>query len=580
MPTPTAREPGYAPGVAMVLAAGLCLSFNGLILRHIEGADGWQILFWRSLTLSALVFGFIAARHRGRIIAPVRAVGRPGLLVALLLGGGFVCYLFALLWTTVANVLFTLSAGPFFAALLAWAVLGERVSGATRLAIAAAMAGVALMAGGGLAAGGGAGGLIGIVLALGAVLSFAGTLVVWRRARGVDMVPATGLAGVVAAVVCALMIDDLTVPARDLALSALTGVLAAVGFTLLTLGARHVAPAEVALLGLGEAVLGPLWVWLGVGEVPGALTLAGGAVVLAAVVGQALGGLRRGRRSGAVAVGAVVGLLLVPAAAPALAQGGNQGARPADSSPTAYVRWADQVLARPPDGVQFLDRLERRIVELTNERRREQGLDPVEPDEALKRPARAHAISMLRRGYFAHETPGGRGLADRVALLARDFIGLPAENIFELRGVEPPFPADRIERVARTTVDGWMASSCHRANILGQEYDRVAVGAVAEGDRVVVTQVFGDRVATLEDPPPLTVKRGARLSLDLRAEDGVTAPTRYDYFRPSQGQAATLSQRLDSPPAMTEPGHYRLRFYVPRGGGSFEGYNGPDVVIE
>jgi drug/metabolite transporter (DMT)-like permease len=59
-----------------------------------------------------------------------------------------------------------------------------------------------------------------------------------------------------------------------------------VGLILLTIGARLIPAAQVALISLLEVVLGPLWVWLAVGEQPAVATLIGGAIVVAAVVLQ------------------------------------------------------------------------------------------------------------------------------------------------------------------------------------------------------------------------------------------------------------------------------------------------------
>ena len=52
--------------------------------------------------------------------------------------------------------------------------------------------------------------------------------------------------------------------------------------------ARSLSPTEVALIGLTECVFGPLWAWLGAGEVPTAHALFGGALVLAALAAQAV----------------------------------------------------------------------------------------------------------------------------------------------------------------------------------------------------------------------------------------------------------------------------------------------------
>jgi len=95
------------------------------------------------------------------------------------------------------------------------------------------------------------------------------------------------------------MVGNFGISGHDLGLALLLGsAQLGAGFLLITLGARRVPAAEVPLLALTEVVLAPIWVWLWVSEVPGRLTLLGGAVVLAAVLGQAIIRLRRGRRLG------------------------------------------------------------------------------------------------------------------------------------------------------------------------------------------------------------------------------------------------------------------------------------------
>ena len=60
------------------------------------------------------------------------------------------------------------------------------------------------------------------------------------------------------------------------------------GFTLMVLGTRFVAAAQVGLLALVEPVLAPLWVWLGFGETPTAATLLGGAIIFSAIVSYSM----------------------------------------------------------------------------------------------------------------------------------------------------------------------------------------------------------------------------------------------------------------------------------------------------
>ena len=290
---PTTRIPDRRHatiGAALVLTAGVLLSLAGVTLRHIESANGWQVLFYRALTFVVVISLFLAFRYRMRVFHAFVQVGRPGLIIGLSLGLGSVCYLFSLLLTTVANALFIVSAGPFMTAVLGWIVLRERVRPITWITMTFALAGIALMVLNGIQSGR----LLGNLAALGAAATFAIMIVTLRRTGDRDMIPAICLAGLVGVVSGFAMSDTLVVSRHDLALCLFLGVVQYTGgFVLLTLGARYLPAAEVALLALTEIVLGPIWVWIGVGEVPTLLTLAGGGVVLSAVVVQTVTGLRR-----------------------------------------------------------------------------------------------------------------------------------------------------------------------------------------------------------------------------------------------------------------------------------------------
>jgi drug/metabolite transporter (DMT)-like permease len=158
-----------------------------------------------------------------------------------------------------------------------------------------ALLGIGLMFADGIVAGR----WLGNVMALGVVVSFATMLVILRGSRKVDMLPATCMAGIVGAVVAGTMATDLVVSPHDLLIAVTLGsVQFTGGFMLLTIGTRYLPAAEVALFSLSESVLAPIWVWVGVGEVPSGLTIVGCLIVFAAVVTYCIVGIRRqaGRR--------------------------------------------------------------------------------------------------------------------------------------------------------------------------------------------------------------------------------------------------------------------------------------------
>ena len=268
---------------AWMVGACLLWSTAGLVARLLEHAGSWEVAFWRSLFAALSMTGILAVTRRGKIWATVRAAGWPGIVSGTMFCTMFTCFMLAVTRTTVANALVVNSLYPVFAAILGWLVLRTRLRAYTWVAIAAAIAGMAWMFAAGLGAG-----LSGTLIAFGVPVAAAVNIVTLRKwGRSVDLAPAVLLGGVLSALITLPFALPFEASAHDLAWLAALGMFQlAVPCMMLVVASRHLPPAEVALLTLLEAVLGPIWAWLGVGERPSAATLTGGAIVLLAIAGN------------------------------------------------------------------------------------------------------------------------------------------------------------------------------------------------------------------------------------------------------------------------------------------------------
>jgi len=295
--TATAAE--RRKGVALMIAAGFCWSTGGILVRSADLRDPWEIVFWRSVFMVIFVAVVLAIQNRGRVVAKIVESGMPGVWTGLALSTTFFFFILSVTQTTVANTLVLMSTGPFFAALAGRIFLGEHVPARTWIAIAVALAGVLLMFADSL----GTGEFAGNLLALGVPIAFAANVVLLRKHRAsVDLVPSVLIAGLFAIVVAAPLAWPFTPTARDLVVLGVMGMAqVGAGCVLMTVASRYLTAGEIGLLGLLETILGPIWVWLGVSERPAPLALAGGGIVLGALVANAAAG----RRSRA-AVGATV----------------------------------------------------------------------------------------------------------------------------------------------------------------------------------------------------------------------------------------------------------------------------------
>lgn len=284
---------GYRTGILVVLIAAVLWSTMGTVIRLLDEAGTWAVLFWRSLGMIPVVAIWVAF-NRGAVLGPIRRTGRAGLAAGLGLVVAFSGAIYAIQATTIANAVLLFAASPFLAAILGRLLLGEPVRRATWAAIAVAVVGMAVMVGGGLARGA----LAGNLAALASALGFAVFTVALRWGRVEDMMPAViiggGLSMLAALAALAVAGGGLLVPARDIALSLGMGAgLLGLGMALYTLGSRVVPAAELALLTMAEVMLAPVWAFLVLGETASTATLTGGGLVLLAIALNALSGMRR-----------------------------------------------------------------------------------------------------------------------------------------------------------------------------------------------------------------------------------------------------------------------------------------------
>ena len=147
----------YRRGVIYILLAGVFMSTSGVLVRQIESANPWTVLFYRSLAFSATVFLFMCIRQvRSSSSGSLFAQFKPGhwtdIVVTLSLATSFTGYIMSLFHTSVANTVLIISTGPVMAALLAWVLLRELISKLTAVATAGAIIGVLIMVSGGIGA--------------------------------------------------------------------------------------------------------------------------------------------------------------------------------------------------------------------------------------------------------------------------------------------------------------------------------------------------------------------------------------------------------------------------------------------
>ncbi len=281
-------------GLVFVFMAGVLWSTVGLGIRLIEEATVWQILLYRSISLSLFLAIVIYLRSKENLFTVIRAAGLPACVAGLALVGAYSGAIYGIQSTSVATAMLLFACAPFIAAILGWLFLKEKVRKATWISILFAMLGIGIMVqdkSTGSA-------LLGSLAALGSAFGFAVFTVALRWGRSVEMLPAVLLSGIFAifitSSICLLSGLPFQISVNDTGISMGMGVFqVGAGLVLYTLGSKTLPAAELTLLSLAEVLLGPVWVYLFLNEVVTLSTLVGGLILLLAIAGNAISGARR-----------------------------------------------------------------------------------------------------------------------------------------------------------------------------------------------------------------------------------------------------------------------------------------------
>jgi len=281
----------HRKGIALIVGACLCWASAGVLVRNMEVHDGWKITFWRSFFMTFFLLSVISFQHGRRLPERMRAMGWPGIVTGLLFALMFICFILAISTTTVANTLVLGSVSPFVAALFGRIFLHEAVLPRTWIAMTTALGGIVVMFFDSITGGGWTGNLIALCIPI----AFATSVVILRKYRAeADMIPSIFLAGVFSMFITLPFALPLSVSSGDFGLLVTMGVVQlGLGLMLFMLAVPHLSAAEVTLLSVLEIIFGVGSTWILIGERPGDAALAGGGIVIGALVLDQMAGLRK-----------------------------------------------------------------------------------------------------------------------------------------------------------------------------------------------------------------------------------------------------------------------------------------------
>ena len=269
------------PGYILLLFGGFCLSWGGLVVRSFETSNAWEILLLRSLFFFLGISTFLLITYKNNTLNIIKKSGLPALSGGFVMSFSFIAFVFGMMNTSVANVVFIISTQTMFLAIFGYFYLKEKISFIGFISIFLAMSGITVMIGDSITSGN----LFGNLIALIIPISFSILVVIVRKNSNLDLVPAIWFASIFSIIYSLVMVETFNFTNHDILMGFLLGVpQLSFGFICITIGSRTTRSVTVGLLMLSETIFAPLWVWLFINELPPTSVFIGGFIIVLAII--------------------------------------------------------------------------------------------------------------------------------------------------------------------------------------------------------------------------------------------------------------------------------------------------------
>ena len=270
----------HLKGLLMTVFAVIILSPDSVLIRLVEDAspevDSWTVLFWRGLLYAVGVSLLVFIKYRSKTIKEFQNIGKGGLLIGFFSGISTGTFVFAIVYTSIANALVIISTGPIMIAIVSWFLLKEKSSLITWASMIIVFIGIYIVMSGNF----GGDKLVGDLFALATAVMMGFTFTLTRKYKTINMVPVNAIGGVIAAFIAFIMANKISVPIEVFKYVLAMGTILSISFSLITIAPRYMPAAEVGMIMPLETVLGTLIAWYVINEEPTANALIGGSIVI------------------------------------------------------------------------------------------------------------------------------------------------------------------------------------------------------------------------------------------------------------------------------------------------------------
>lgn len=270
-------------GLGLAGFGALTLTPDALFIR-LSGMGVWEMMVWRGSQLALVMYALVLITSwdkKAEIFK--KTFSWRGLGVSLCQFTSNVAFIVGIAQTSVSVILFALATSPIFGAYFSRLILREKTHLSTWLATAATLVGIAITVADASHASAAPDGsvLFGAICGLTASAAIGLNFVLLRKHDDLPVAAIVGTGSLWSALLGFAVIGPSTLLDGNWLMISVCGlIILPISFFCLTSASRYTAAANIGLLMLLETILGPIWVWLGVGEAPTTQMVFGGAIVV------------------------------------------------------------------------------------------------------------------------------------------------------------------------------------------------------------------------------------------------------------------------------------------------------------
>ena len=279
----------HTSSVIIVIIAGLIWSFGAVVVKNMTDPQSYQLpyLIIRGLTVAMIVGSYLFFKDRKYFFINLLNIDKITIFGGILLTITFIGFIYSITNTTAAVTLLMLALMPFFASLIAYLFINERISKKNLVAMIIAFFGIVIMVLQSQLSGSTFGLITGFISSLG----FAGFTVALRSKNNNEKFYILIIGGLLCSLICSIILIimnfSIEIPINNILLSITHGLLVACGLILYSIGSKKLLSGELSLLSLLEVVGGIFWAWLpfmNVNEIPDFYTMLGGLIICISII--------------------------------------------------------------------------------------------------------------------------------------------------------------------------------------------------------------------------------------------------------------------------------------------------------